>query len=238
MAKAPNLWSGAFRHDVCTYQKSTGQRRVVNGPTRAVVTSPVRLAVGTESMGDHGVVPTELAVALVALVGSAGVASIITSAGQLTRAARLRRRIERHTALAKSFPPESVPARSLTMTARISAVELSARTCVVLSPTVIFLSFSMGALAITLALAVALSLFEVSSIAIPWLPPSVVMIGLNVALLLVTFAAFYPLIPLSVERAKLERKLLAEPAFLSDAMKGDARIVIGLDRRLVSAGLW
>lgn len=177
------------------------------------------------AVGNHVRVPTEITVALIALVGSAGAASIVTAASQLTRAARLRRRIERHIVLAQSFPPESVPARSLTMTARISAVELSARTCVVLAPVVIFISFSLGAL--MLGLGLVLSLLVIENV-----PPGTMTTGLIIALFLVSFATFYPLVPLSAQRAKLERKLLADPSFLRNAMTGDARVVIGLDRSL------
>jgi hypothetical protein len=177
---------------------------------------------GADPAGDPVDVPTQLAVALITLVGSAGFAS---SVAQLTRAARLRRRIERHTELAKSFPLDSVPARSLTMTARIAAVELSARTCVVLAPIVIFLSLSFGALMLVLVLLLVVTLSST-------VPPVATIVLLYAALLLVAFVAFYPLVPLSAQRAKMELKLLAEPAFLDEAMTGDARRVISLDRSL------
>ncbi|GAA1409741.1 hypothetical protein GCM10009600_28780 [Oerskovia paurometabola] len=57
--------------------------------------------------------------------------------------------------------------------------------------------------------------------------------GLFIALFVAAFATFYPLVPLSAQRAKMERKLLTDPSFLRNAMTGDARVVIGLDRNLI-----
>ncbi|MBE7702162.1 hypothetical protein H9623_17875 [Oerskovia sp. Sa1BUA8] len=61
-----------------------------------------------------------------ALFGSAGVAALLSSAAPLTRPARLRHRIEKDAALAKTFPEGSEPRRALDWSCADAAHQLAA----------------------------------------------------------------------------------------------------------------